>query len=365
MINASHLKEIMNKKGINNIMLINTSLNKLDPNIYYFLGKTFEYCALILSKSEKQRDYLIVPELELGRAREAVKGKKISIEIIKQRDFSELIKKLGIKGRVGINYEYVSVSEYNDLKKSGVNRIKFLDISDDLKNIRKRKDIHEIENIKKAAAYADDIFVQLFKKLYSGSSFRKEKDIMDFLNAKTRESGLKTSFKPIIASGKNSANPHHDPDDILHKGFCVIDFGVKYKGYCSDMTRTIYFGNPTKEEISMYDLVLKANTESIRFSSSGKRCADIDKYCRKILGKHEKRFIHGLGHGIGVEIHEAPTLNSKSKQTLEPGMVVTIEPGVYFKDRYGIRIEDDIVIKAEGNEILTKTTKKLLCFHMK
>jgi Xaa-Pro aminopeptidase len=351
-------------KGIGAIVLINTSLNKLDPNIYYFLGKTFEYCVLIIKRDEK---ILIVPKLEYGRAKEAIKGKKIMLKTITQRDFSEIIESLDIKGKIGINFEYISLAEFNGLKKL---KKSFIDISEDLKILRMQKNVDEIKKIRTAARYADKIIANLFERFRQKESkpgkkgFKTEREVMEFLDSETKRFGLKTSFKPIIASGKNSANPHHDSNDILHKGFCVIDFGVKYKGYCSDMTRTIYLGRAAKKEIEDYELVLKTNNSCIDFCRVDKKCSDIDRYCRKILGDKEKYFIHGLGHGIGVEIHEGPTLNSRSKDILKSGCVITIEPGIYYPGRYGIRIEDDLVLKNNSKEILTKTTKKLLCFYI-
>jgi Xaa-Pro aminopeptidase len=186
---------------------------------------------------------------------------------------------------------------------------------------------------------------------------------MKYLDAETAKLGLKTSFKPIVASGRNSANPHHDNTGKLSKGFCIIDFGIKYNGYCSDITRTIYFGKPTTKETEIYDTVLGANNKCINSVKCGMKCSDADKLCRKVLGKYSDKFIHGLGHGIGVEIHEGPTLNSKSKDVLKDGMVFTIEPGVYIKNIGGVRIEDDVVLLYNGEKkVLTKTTKKLLCF---
>jgi Xaa-Pro aminopeptidase len=351
-------------------------LNKLDPDIYYFIGKTFEYCALIITKKKK---YLVVPKLEHSRAKEAAKGKSITIRFITQRNLSEMIKSLNLDGRIGVNYEYISLSESESLKKA--RNILLIDISKELIDMRMQKDAMEISNIRTAARHADDIIREFLKKMANNNNnnndnknknkdkkskeFRTEMDILKFLDNETRKRGMSTSFKPIIASGKNSANPHHDSKDRLRKGFCVIDFGAKYKGYCSDMTRTIYLGRPTKEEEKIYYLVLKANEDSIRYCSAAKKCSDIDIYCRKILGKHEKNFIHGLGHGIGVEIHEGPTLNSKSKDILKEGMIFTIEPGIYLENRFGIRIEDDILLMKDGKkDILTKTTKKLLCFDL-
>jgi len=358
---VSKAKSIIKASKLDGMLLINTSLNKLDPNIYYFVGKTFEYCALLFYKKNV---LLTMPRLELGRAREAVKGKDIRLKIIDNRNFSELLSSLDVHGRIGINHESISLAEFNALKTKDKKLI-FSDISSQLHDMRMQKTDAELQNIRKAAYHADKIISGLFGKLKNNKQmrhFKKESDIMDYLNSETRKAGLKTSFKPIVASAKNSANPHHDAKDLLGKGFCIIDFGVKYDGYCSDMTRTIYFGTPSKKERELYDLVLKSNVESIRFAERDSRCSDVDKYCKKVLGEYSERFIHGLGHGIGVEIHEGPTLNSKSKDVIKDNMVFTIEPGIYLPGKYGIRIEDDIIMHDGRKEIITKTSKELFCF---
>lgn len=357
-MNKKHIKinELFQKKKLNAILLINTSLNKIDPNIFYFTGKTFEYCAMLFTK---KTCYLIVPELDYGRAKETMKNCGCKIKIIKHRNILELLKILKVKGRVGINYKMITLAEHSSLKKL---KCKFIDVSGSLVKMRSEKTEDEIKTIKISCNYADKIMQKLFLNIKK-NKFKTEKEILDYLENETKTLGLKTSFKPIVASGKNASFPHHDCKDTIRKGFCVIDFGVKYQGYCSDITRTIYFGKPSKKEIDFYALVLKANNESIEFLKENKTTCAIDKNCRKILGKFEKNFIHGLGHGIGVEIHEHPNLSSFSKDTIRKNQVFTIEPGIYFKNKFGIRIEDDVMINNSGKtKILTKTSKELMCF---
>lgn len=361
--NYSKSRAFLSAKKLNAIVLINTSLNKLDPNINYFIGKTFEYCALILKSA---KTILIVPELEYGRAL-SLNNKDMRINIIKQRNLPELLKSLKLHGRVGINYDYISVKEFNEMKKKLESSIAFVDVSALLTELRIQKSADELADIRIAAELTDEILSKLFIKLETNNKtklFLTELDIMNYLELETKKLGLKTSFKPIVASGKNSANPHHDSKDKLAKGFCIIDFGLKYKGYCSDITRTIYFGVPSKKETELYNLVLNANIQSIEFCGLNKKCSEIHAHCKILLGKHAKYFIHGLGHGIGVEIHEGPTLNDKSKDILKDHMVFTIEPGIYLRKRFGIRIEDDIILLGNKKEVITKTTKDLLVFNI-
>ena len=165
------------------------------------------------------------------------------------------------------------------------------------------------------------------------------------------------AFKTIVASGKNSSFPHHTTKNKkLQRGFCIIDYGVRYKGYCSDTTRTVYLGKPSKKEVEIYNKVLQVQKDAIFMLEPGKTCGEIDASVRKVLGD---RFTHGLGHGVGIEIHEMPSFQPDSKHVLENNMVFTIEPGVYYESIYGIRIEDTVLLKGKA-VCLTKAPKGLL-----
>jgi len=219
----------------------------------------------------------------------------------------------------------------------------------------------EISYIKKACDYGDKIFADLIDNF---GYFRTERDVADFISKETKKYGLVESFPSIVASGKNGAHPHHEPTKRkLKNGFCVIDFGVKFKGYCSDMTRMIYIGMPSKKEIERYNLVLKVQKDCLKKSKEGANAFKIYSYAKKILGK---RFVHGLGHQVGKEVHDiiVRALNKKGHFKLQKGMIVTIEPGIYVKNFYGIRIEDTVIVEDKKTEptILTKTPKNLLIF---
>jgi len=180
------------------------------------------------------------------------------------------------------------------------------------------------------------------------------------LENETKKSGYELAFNPVVASGKNAAVPHHAPENIkLKKGFCVIDFGIKYKGYCSDATRTIYIGRPKEKEIRLYNFLLRMQKDAIKNAKIGKKCSDLYNKVNEDLKEYKKYFTHGLGHGIGIDVHELPNLTEKSKDILKRGMAFTIEPGIYFKNQLGIRIEDDILLTKKA-EILTKTKKGLM-----
>ena len=172
--------------------------------------------------------------------------------------------------------------------------------------------------------------------------------------------GLELSFNPIVASGKNASMPHYAPAaKKIMKGFCVIDFGVKYKGYCSDITRTVYVGKPSKKEKEIFNMLLTIQKNAINKIKSSKKCSELYDFVNNSLGKYKSNFTHGLGHGVGVEIHELPNLTLNSKDRIKNNMVFTIEPGIYFPKRFGIRIEDTVLFKNKPI-VLTKTSKDLL-----
>ncbi len=214
--------------------------------------------------------------------------------------------------------------------------------------------------ITKACRKADYIFTKFLKKAKKGS-FKTEIEIEKFISSKIREFGLKKSFPTIVAFGKNAVEWHHKPKNTrLKKGFCVIDFGVRVKGYCSDLTRTVYFGKAAEKEKKVYEKVLKANKECIKLIKPNTDGNAIYLHAKKTLGKFAKYFGHGLGHGLTKKIHSKPFLSKRKGETLKQGDIITIEPGIYMPKKFGIRIEDDILVLKNGHKVLTKSEKKLI-----
>lgn len=187
---------------------------------------------------------------------------------------------------------------------------------------------------------------------------KTERDIKAFIEERSMQLADGSSFPTIVASGKNGAAPHHETtNQKLKRGFCVIDFGVRYKGYISDVTRTIFFGKPTLQEKKDYEKVLQANQSAINEIKEGTSLKKLDNISRK-----EFDYPHSLGHGIGVEVHEAPSVSANSKEKVKRGMCFTIEPGLYRKGKYGIRIEDDILVSKKTVVLTQQITKRLLIF---
>lgn len=219
----------------------------------------------------------------------------------------------------------------------------------------------EIQKIKKACKETDAIFMGLIKHIKKNKNIT-EIELKDFVLSEIKKKKLKPSFPPIVTSGKRAGNEiHPQSTDNKLEGFVILDFGVVYEKYMSDMTRTIYIGDPTKEEKDIYNMMLKAEELGINIAVEGVHCADVDDLVRNSLGSYKKYFIHMLGHGVGTKIHENPKLYYKlTKSILKEGMIITIEPGIYIKKKLGIRIEDTCLITKKGCVTLTKSTKALI-----
>jgi len=172
------------------------------------------------------------------------------------------------------------------------------------------------------------------------------------------------SFETIVASGERSALPHGRATDALlpRRGFVTVDFGIILKGYCSDMTRTVFMGKPKPRERSVYHTVLEAQETAINAVSPGASCAEVDEAARSILRRAglAEAFVHSTGHGVGLEIHEPPRVGAGQSTRLLSGMVVTVEPGVYLDGKFGVRIEDMVAVTRTGGQILTPATKALI-----
>ncbi|KKW41594.1 MAG: PepQ-3 X-pro aminopeptidase [Candidatus Magasanikbacteria bacterium GW2011_GWA2_56_11] len=216
----------------------------------------------------------------------------------------------------------------------------------------------EIVCLKRAAALTDKLFSELIQ---NWSRFSTETAAARFLLTRMAALYVEPSFPPIIASGANAANPHHETAAVkIKRGFCVIDMGVRYRGYCSDMTRTIYVGKPAAKETALYDRVRRAQETTVGLVKPGITTPELDRHCRESLGELNCEFIHGLGHGVGTQVHEWPRVGSADKVVLEENMLITIEPGVYRRGHYGIRIEDDVLVTKSGRRVLTRASRDLI-----
>lgn len=230
-----------------------------------------------------------------------------------------------------------------------------------VEELRMCKTPAEIEHIRRAAQIGDEAFAELLPNIKSGRTEREIALELEYLMRRKGASAM--SFAPIVASGPQSALPHARPGErILSYGdFVVMDFGCVVNGYCSDMTRTIVIGEPEERHLLIYDLVLKAQVEAVEAVAPGKTGAEIDAIAREIIAEagYGDYFGHGLGHSVGLEVHENPRLSKTDQTVLAPGMIVTVEPGVYLPGFGGVRIEDLVVVTEDGHEVLTSSFKEL------
>lgn len=231
-----------------------------------------------------------------------------------------------------------------------------------MEELRMIKDDKELATIRKACSISDRAFTDVLDFIKPGQT--TELQVANFLDFRMREYGASgTSFESIIASGYRSAMPHGVASEkVIQSGETLtMDFGCYYKHYVSDMTRTIHIGDTTDEEREIYDIVLRSNQALIDAAKAGMTRRDYDKVARDVIVEagYGSHFTHGIGHGIGLDIHEIPYFGN-SDETIETGMVLTDEPGVYLADKYGVRIEDDIIITENGCELITLAPKELI-----
>jgi Xaa-Pro aminopeptidase len=224
-----------------------------------------------------------------------------------------------------------------------------------VRTLRLVKDEDELRLMKQAAHLGVKLFHELLPQLKPGVP---ETTVAALLEHSARAHGAEAmSFETIVASGPRSALPHGRATShrLPGNGFLTLDFGVILRGYCSDMTRTVFLGRPTRRERFTYDAVREAQQAAVQAVKPGASCGEVDEAARGVLRKAglADYFTHSTGHGVGLEIHEAPRIAADQSQSLLPGMVVTIEPGVYLAGHFGVRIEDMVAVTQEGGQVLT------------
>ena len=292
-------------------------------------------------------------------AEKLLKGSEVTPTLYKK---DEIVNRLKNYETVGISFSQTPLIEYLSLEKEGV---KMVDVDKALKEVMSVKNEWEIEQIQKACEIAEDAFLKLLPTIKEGMS---ETQVAAMLEYNMRSLGAEgTSFSTIVAFGAHAAVPHHQTGDTKLKfgDIVLIDFGCKVNGYCSDITRTFLFGDDGKKEEfkKAYQAVLKAHElvkENLKSGNLGKEADAIARDYLKEQGYGEL-FTHSLGHGIGLNVHEAPTLSVRGEQPLTDGMVFSDEPGVYVAGKYGIRIEDTVRLEnGKVKSFMSKTDRNLI-----
>ncbi|GAA3011615.1 Xaa-Pro peptidase family protein [Streptosporangium longisporum] len=285
------------------------------------------------------------------------------IEVVEERDVAgALLAASGGTGGVGIEADHLPVAAYFRLGGD------LLRLSGTVESVRMVKDEDEIDLLRTACELTDRAFEQVLPDLRPGVT---EKEIARALERRMADLGADgPAFDPIVASGPNGAIPHHSPSDRpLRRGDLVtMDFGARHRGYHADMTRTVAIGEPAAWQRELYDLVHAAQGAGLVAARTGAALHEVDAAARDLIAEagYAEFFEHGLGHGVGLEIHEVPFLSPRHPERdaghgrLEDRVPITVEPGVYLPGRGGVRIEDTLVARDGGPELLTRTTKELL-----
>lgn len=296
-----------------------------------------------------------------ARSKELVKGAEIAIYYQRLTDvLGPALERSGV-ARLGVEAKSMTLAERDDLAPR-VDTVELVTTSGLVEELRRAKEPAEVELIRQAVAVADVAYGWVLDRLKPG---RTEQDIAFELEVHIRTGGAQAiSFEPIVGSGPLSAHIHHSPSDrALQNGDLVLmDLGAKVDGYCSDITRTVVLGPASDEQSAIYETVLAANSAACSSMVVGAACRDIDGAARDVIeaAGHGQRFGHGLGHGVGLDIHEAPRCAKVSEDELVAGDVVTDEPGVYVPDFGGVRIEDCVLVTHDGPEVLTTAPKDAL-----
>ena len=348
------------REEIDAIVLINADEPNLDMAFSYAAGTEaglFEGCVTVIDPDGKVRMLSsILEETSARRSKAEVtvfQGAGGKIDLMKEW--------FGRAKRIGINGQGLTYSNLLEIKKAAP-KAEIVDISNAIAASRLVKDSDEMERLRKACQIASQVGEELPSIVKEGMAEYEAAAEVGYRMMKLGAST--TSFTTIASWGPNSAEPHHEPDGSkLKKGDMVLfDYGALYSKYASDVTRTFVFGRAEKWQKEIYEIVLQAQLEAIDAIRPGVEAKEIDAVARRIIDatQYKGRFIHSLGHGIGLSVHDGGRFSPTSSIILEENMVMTVEPGIYLPEKGGVRIEDDIRVTKNGCEVLTDAKKEFL-----
>jgi Xaa-Pro aminopeptidase len=306
---------------------------------------------------------LVVPELERPAAEHAsgIDG----VDIVGWRDGEdpyELVARILRAGRYAIS-DRTWATHLFALEHATADCL-FVALGRVLPLLRAVKDEHEIARLRSAARGADATFAEIVKLPFAG---RRERDVAADLERLLRDHGHERVEFTIVGSGPNGASPHHSAGErsIAERDAVVLDFGGVAAGYCSDITRTVFVGEPTDEQQRVHAIVAEAQQAAFEAVRPGVAAQDVDRAARRVIADagYAERFVHRTGHGIGLEVHEAPYIVEGNETPLEAGMTFSDEPGIYLAGDFGVRIEDQLVVTDSGAERLNQADRGLILVH--
>lgn len=320
-------------------------------SLFYLTGFTGEG-ALLLSN---EKALLLTDSRYTEQAKREVPS--LPVHEVKKKYLPEIAEVIKARAIKGLAFASKRLSHYAVTKLGESNGVDLVPKEDPVAELRRVKTQEEITKIHEAARLTEDALQELLEQIKIGMS---ERELALKLEWIMREKGAeKPAFELIVAAGENSALPHYHPypgDRKVREGdLLLFDIGTRLDGYCSDMTRVVVIGEASVQAREIYELVLRANRAGLAAVKPGAAGVDVDAAARDVIAEagHKDHFGHGLGHGVGLEVHEGPSLSPTSEDTLQAGMVVTVEPGVYLSGSWGVRIEDLVAITEEGCEVLT------------
>lgn len=326
-------------------------------NRYYFTGLQTSNGLLLAERGKVPVFYTDFRYLVVAKSRLTFMPAK---KLWRPADEQSALSGLGQAWR-RVGYEgQMDAARFNRLQ-AALPHVEWVDVGKELAEMRAVKSKAEQRLIRAAVAANDALFAAVIGQITPGMS---EWAIRGLVRRGADHVGQGEAFDTIACVGRNAAECHHHPDEtVFRRGkLLLLDLGVLCDHYCSDMTRTVFFGTPPPLIRDIHGLVLEANRKAVRAIRPGRRCDEIDAIARKHIAAagYGECFGHGLGHSLGLEIHESPNFSSSCQTELQPGMVLTVEPGIYLPGRFGVRIEDVILVTQDGCEVLSQTPRELV-----
>jgi len=356
-IRRKHLLQEIKNCGMDAVLIMDAS------NLYYYTGFTGGDGMYLCFHDEPDQGMVITDSRYYEQVE--LECKNLTLVPLENRRYSEVIRDIVSKRdnkhlRIAVE-DTMNLLQYLRLGEACDN-CSFEPANEAIMQSRMVKDENEVALIAKAESIGDAAFSHILSWIKPGVSEREISLELEYFMKK--QGASKLSFDTIVASGPNSSMPHAQVTDrkIQQGDFVTMDFGCVYKGYCSDMTRTIAIGKPTDEMRKVYHIVLEANRRAMDSIKEGIPCNEIDEAARGYIANegYGQHFGHGLGHGVGLDIHEEPRFSPKCNIHTKENMVITNEPGIYIPGQFGVRIEDLVVVKKNGCDILSHSDKELI-----
>ncbi len=341
---TSRLNGILRRHRLD-ALIIHSAVNR-----YYFTGFTSSNGIILAERGEEPLFFTDSRYLTAARKEVCSMPAKLLWRAAEQ---SQVIAALGCSWK-RVGYEgSLSAARFLQLQAT-LPDVEWIDISGDVARLRAVKSIAEQHTMRTACAANDQLFATVVEKLHADMS---EWEISTLIRHQCSVFGQEPSFDPVVCVGRNAAECHHHPGltRLRNNRALLLDIGVKLDHYCSDMTRTLFYGTAGNDFKMIHQIVLDANRKAVERIKPGVSCEQIDKTARDYI-KHAgygKYFNHGLGHGLGLEVHEQPGFTPGDKTVLVPGMILTVEPGIYLPNRCGVRIEEVVLITSDGCELLS------------